>query len=144
MVVDSNTNEVVHIDMAPHRSAASGKLSASTKPVRELDLDPLQASGRERIPPPAMGAFEYLPDLLSQEKGDFAMRTDIKPLHVVQPDGVSFSMNGNRIQWQKWDFHIAGHYREGLVFNTITYNDNGIVRPIFYRMSLAEMVVPYA
>lgn len=53
-------------------------------------------------------------------------------------------MNGNRLQWQKWDMHISGHYREGIVFNTITYNDNGIVRPVFYRLSLAEMVVPYA
>jgi len=40
--------------------------------------------------------------------------------------------------------HISGHYREGIVFNTITYNDNGVVRPVFYRLSLAEMVVPYA
>ena len=27
--------------------------------------------------------------------------------------------------------------------STITYNDHGEVRPIFYRLSLAEMVVPY-
>jgi Cu2+-containing amine oxidase len=25
----------------------------------------------------------------------------------------------------------------------ITYNDDGNVRPLFYRLSLAEMVVPY-
>jgi Cu2+-containing amine oxidase len=34
--------------------------------------------------------------------------------------------------------------REGLVISTVTYNDDGEVRPIMYRMSLAEMVVPYA
>lgn len=33
--------------------------------------------------------------------------------------------------------------REGVVLSTITYNDNGEIRPIFYRLSLAEMVVPY-
>lgn len=33
--------------------------------------------------------------------------------------------------------------REGLAISTITYNDHGEVRPIFYRLSLAEMVVPY-
>lgn len=27
--------------------------------------------------------------------------------------------------------------------STITYNDHGEVRPIMYRLSLAEMVVPY-
>ena len=34
--------------------------------------------------------------------------------------------------------------REGIALSTITYNDNGVTRPIFYRLSLAEMVVPYA
>ena len=31
-------------------------------------------------------------------------------------------------------------HKEGIVLN-ITYNDKGTVRPIFYRLSLAEMVV---
>lgn len=52
-------------------------------------------------------------------------------------------MNGNQISWQKWNFHISFHHREGLVLSTVTYNDAGEVRPILYRMSLAEMVVPY-
>ena len=30
------------------------------------------------------------------------------------------------------------------MLSTITYNDDGVVRPIVYRLSLAEMVVPYA
>jgi primary-amine oxidase len=38
----------------------------------------------------------------------------------------------------------AFSHREGIALSTITYNDNGEVRPIFYRLSLAEMVVPYA
>ena len=37
----------------------------------------------------------------------------------------------------------AFHHREGIAISTITYNDDGEVRPIFYRLSLAEMVVPY-
>lgn len=28
--------------------------------------------------------------------------------------------------------------------STITYNDHGEIRPVLYRLSLAEMVVPYA
>jgi primary-amine oxidase len=39
---------------------------------------------------------------------------------------------------------IAFSHREGIALSTITYNDNGEVRPIFYRLSLVEMVVPYA
>lgn len=37
----------------------------------------------------------------------------------------------------------AFHHREGIVISTVTYNDEGTIRPVFYRMSLAEMVVPY-
>lgn len=39
--------------------------------------------------------------------------------------------------------YIAFNHREGIAISTITYNDDGEVRPIFYRLSLAEMVVPY-
>lgn len=38
----------------------------------------------------------------------------------------------------------AFSHREGVAISAITYNDDGVVRPIFYRLSLAEMVVPYA
>jgi Cu2+-containing amine oxidase len=119
-VVDANTREVLHIDFPPHRAPGTGKLSSSTThPNRDLDADAVEKSGRERIPP-ALTKFDYLPDLLAQKEGGFEMRTDIKPLHVVQPEGVSFKMNGSRIQWQNWDFHIMPHYRDGLVFNTVS------------------------
>lgn len=39
---------------------------------------------------------------------------------------------------------IGFHHREGIALSTVTYNDDGVIRPIFYRLSLAEMVVPYA
>lgn len=86
-MVDSNTNEVVHIDMAPHRLNGGSKLSsASTRPVADLAQDPLEASGRQRIPP-AETSWDYLPDLLAQKEGGFPMRQDVKPLHIVQPEG---------------------------------------------------------
>lgn len=30
------------------------------------------------------------------------------------------------------------------MLSTVTYNDDGEVRPLFYRMALVELVVPYA
>lgn len=72
-----------------------------------------------------------------------ATREALKPLHIIQPQGVSFSMNGNELEWQKWKMHVAFNGREGLVLSTIMYEDGGEVRPIFYRLTLAEMVVPY-
>ncbi|KAK9377811.1 copper amine oxidase [Lipomyces chichibuensis] len=70
-------------------------------------------------------------------------RDSVKPIVVTQPEGVSFKMTGREIEWQNFKFHIGFNYREGIVLNNISYNDHGNVRPLFYRMSLAEMVVPY-
>jgi Copper amine oxidase, enzyme domain len=39
--------------------------------------------------------------------------------------------------------NLAFSQREGIALSTITYNDDGVLRPLFYRLSLAEMVVPY-
>ena len=39
---------------------------------------------------------------------------------------------------------VAFSHREGIALSTITYDDNGVLRPLFYRLSLAEMVVPYS
>ncbi|MDH3303503.1 MAG: primary-amine oxidase [Acidimicrobiia bacterium] len=70
-------------------------------------------------------------------------RTDVKPLDITQPDGPSFTVEGDRLTWQKWDMRIGWHSREGLVINTVTYTDGDEVRPVLYRASLAEMTVPY-
>ncbi|KAI9768486.1 MAG: hypothetical protein M1840_004896 [Geoglossum simile] len=70
-------------------------------------------------------------------------RTDVKPIYITQPEGVSFKVDGRILEWQNWKVHIGFNYREGIVLNNITYNDRGSERPVFYRLSLAEMVVPY-
>src|SRR5215211_1697305 len=69
------------------------------------------------------------------------LRRDLKPLEVVQPDGPSFEVEGNLVRWQKWRFRVGFHVREGLVLHTIGYEDQGRLRPIMHRASLAEMVV---
>lgn len=72
-----------------------------------------------------------------------APRSDLKPLEIVQPDGSSFSLEGHLLKWQKWQMRVSLHPREGLVLHQIGYEDAGQLRPICYRASLAEMVVPY-
>lgn len=71
------------------------------------------------------------------------LRTDLKPLEVTQAEGPSFTVQGNEVRWQKWSFRVGFNSREGLVLYTIGYEDKGRVRPLIYRASLAEMVVPY-
>ncbi len=70
-------------------------------------------------------------------------RTDLKPLEIVQPEGPSFNVAGNEVSWQKWNFRVGFTPREGLVLYTISYEDQGRKRPIIYRASLGDMVVPY-
>lgn len=70
-------------------------------------------------------------------------RSDIKPLTIEQRDGPSFQLQGNYISWQNWNFLIGFNAREGLTIHDVRYNDHGKLRPILYRASLTEMVVPY-
>ncbi len=70
-------------------------------------------------------------------------RDDVKPIEITQPDGPSFTVDGWKVQWQKWSMRIGFNPREGIVLNEITYTDRGQTRPIVYRASLSEMVVPY-
>lgn len=72
-------------------------------------------------------------------------RTDIKPIKITQPEGVSFTMDGNVIRWQNYEFHIGINYREGLVLSNVRYFDKyeGKTRSMFRRLSLADMIVPY-
>lgn len=105
-MLDSNSWKVISIDFPPHRDT-SGKLSAPTTFPASLNVDSLQASQRQRIPPPRE-AFDFLPDLIAEKDGDkYKLREDLKPLHIIQPEGVSFSMNGHELSWQKWKMHIG-------------------------------------
>lgn len=66
-------------------------------------------------------------------------RTTTKPYQVIQPEGPSFKTQGNFLEWEKWSMHIGFNYREGLTLHNIRYEG----RSLFYRISLAEMFVPY-
>jgi primary-amine oxidase len=70
-------------------------------------------------------------------------RTDLKPVEIHQPEGASFTVEGHDVKWQKWHFRVGFTPREGLVLHTVGYFDQGRERPILYRASLADMVVPY-
>ncbi len=70
-------------------------------------------------------------------------RNGIKPLTITQPDGPSFELHGHQMAWQNWRFVIGFNAREGLTIHDLRYADQGRERPILYRASLTEMVVPY-
>jgi primary-amine oxidase len=77
------------------------------------------------------------------EKSIGKLREKPKTLAISQPNGASYTLNGQEIRWQKWRFRYTMHPREGIVLHTVSYDDDGNVRPILYRAALSEMVVPY-
>jgi len=84
--------------------------------------------------PPGRGS--YLPE------DHEPLRRDLRPLDIVQPDGPSFTLDGNLLTWQHWSLRVSMEPLEGLVLRSIGYDDGGL-RPILHRASICEMVVPY-
>lgn len=91
-VVDTVEMKVIRIDLLPTGD------DHSTKEPQPF-----------HIPPPS----EYDPE--HQQ-----LRSDLKPLNVVQPEGASFKVTqagetGRTLEWQKWFVRIGFNQREGMV-----------------------------
>jgi primary-amine oxidase len=67
------------------------------------------------------------------------LREDIRPIEITQPEGASFTVEGNLVRWQKWSFRVGFTAREGLVLHTLAYDG----RSVLHRASYCEMAVPY-
>ena len=76
--------------------------------------------GHHRVDEPeTMG--EYVPHLVP----GLRLRDDLKPLEIIQPEGASFTLDGNVLRWQKWSLRVGFNHREGLVLHTVGYDDGG-------------------
>jgi primary-amine oxidase len=94
----------------------------------------IEDTGVVQVP---QAAGHYRPDAVG------SMRTSVKPLDISQPDGPSFQLQGHQVTWEKWSFHVGFTPREGVVLNQVAFRDGDELRPVLYRASLSEMVVPY-
>lgn len=102
--------------------------------LARMEVVRIEDHGAVPLPPtPGNWAREYIAET----------RDDLKPLHISQPEGPSFTLEGREVRWQKWRFRIGFNPREGLVLHTISYQDGGRERPVLYRASVCEMIVPY-
>ena len=89
------------------------------------------------VPIPQETADYHLPGTFGPE------RTTQRPIVIRQPEGPSFSFAGDVLSWEKWSLRIGYDMREGVVLHGIGFEDDGRVRPIVHRASIAEMLVPY-
>ncbi|KAF4619083.1 hypothetical protein G7Y89_g14764 [Cudoniella acicularis] len=115
-------------------------ISAETMKVTRIDILPTGVDATVKQPSPykIQPPNEYIPE--AQQ-----LRTDLKPLNVIQPEGASFQVSnfseqGHNISWQKWEFKVGFNQREGMVLYDVYYAG----RPLFYRLSLSDMNIPYA
>jgi primary-amine oxidase len=122
---------------------ASPRDNPYAKPIHGLhaivDLDDMAVVRVEdhEIVPLAPGTGDY-------SAGATNSRPDLKPLEIRQPEGVSFDVDGWEVRWQKWRLRLSFNAREGLVLHTVGYEDDGRLRPVLHRASVAELVIPYA
>lgn len=70
-------------------------------------------------------------------------REGLRPLEITQPEGPSFTVDGNLVRWQGWSLRVTLDPLEGLVLHTVGHADGDRVRPILHRAAISEMVVPY-
>lgn len=61
---------------------------------------------------------EYIPEHQN-------LRTDLKPLNIIQPEGASFHVTydgetGHVVEWQKWSFRVGFNQREGMVLYNVS------------------------
>jgi primary-amine oxidase len=126
-----------------HRSTPGGNPYANAlaglHPV--VDLNTMELLELEDDPP------DHVPDVMGEYAPELVpglrLRDDLSPLQIRQPDGPSFTLDGNQLRWQKWSLRLGFNHREGLVLHQVGYEDDGRVRPVAHRLSFAEMVVPY-
>lgn len=74
---------------------------------------------------------------------DQAEKAASKPLDITEPEGKNYTIAGQTIHWQNWDFHVRLDSRVGPILSTVTYNDQGTKRKVMYEGSLGGMIVPY-
>jgi primary-amine oxidase len=89
------------------------------------------------VVPMPEGRGSYRPD------DNRPLRSDLKPLDIEQVEGVSFTLDANLLSWQRWSMRVSMDPLEGLVLHSVAYDDGGTRRPVVYRASISEMVVPY-
>ncbi|WP_082581537.1 primary-amine oxidase [Leifsonia sp. Root227] len=99
-----------------------------------------------------LDVIDYVELPVPQEDGNFHLpewvgrpdRQGLKPIEITQPEGPSFTIDDDGVlSWAGWNLQVSFDQREGLVFHNISIDDAGVQRPVVYRASIAEMMVPY-
>jgi primary-amine oxidase len=72
-----------------------------------------------------------------------ALRAARRPTLTAQPEGASYTIDGNEVSWGPWRFHVRLDPRVGPVVSLARWRDGSRDRSILYQGYLSEMFVPY-
>lgn len=106
-----------------------------------LDLDKqvvVHFSDVLKVPLPKAEGTDYR---LEQQQPP--LMTPLKPISVEQPEGPSFTIEGNVIRWANWQFHVKMDPRAGTVISQAQFRDGSKWRSVLYQGFVSEMFVPY-
>ena len=56
-------------------------------------------------------------------------RAALKPIDVVQPEGVNFRVEGSKLTWHKWSLVVGFNAREALTLHDISYDGRSVLQP---------------
>ena len=84
--------------------------------LEEMDVKP--------IPLEADGAYAA---------GTVPARDDLRPIAITQPEGVSFTVEGNEIRWYRWSLRAAVDPQEGLVLHDVRFDGRPVAAPRVVR-----------
>ncbi|KAL5541587.1 hypothetical protein UlMin_009297 [Ulmus minor] len=95
---------------------------------------------RIRVPVPKAEGTDFR---WSEQRKPFGPR--LSSVAMVSPDGPGFKMDGNKISWLNWDFHVGFDTRVGTIISLASIYDieKQKYRRVLYRGYVSELFVPY-
>ncbi|KAI3469547.1 hypothetical protein Pfo_026210 [Paulownia fortunei] len=111
--------------------------------VATVDLDEMKiVDYRDRmvVPVPKADGTDY-----RESKQNPPFDTRIKSMTILQPDGPSFTLDGNHVRWANWQFHLAFDMRVGPIISLASIYDHDMdkYRRVMYKGYVSELFVPY-
>jgi primary-amine oxidase len=73
----------------------------------------------------------------------YGLRPETSPATLSQPGGPNVVIDGGKVAWDMWQFHVSVEKRAGVVLSLIEAEDQGKWRSILYQAHLSEVFVPY-
>ncbi|XP_017974652.1 PREDICTED: primary amine oxidase [Theobroma cacao] len=115
-------------------------IEAITVTVDLEEMKIIHFQDRFMIPVPKAAGTDYRE---SEQRAPFGPQ--LKGITVMQPDGPSFTIDGNRVRWANWDFHLSFDARVGPIISLASIYDieRQKFRRVMYRGYLSELFVPY-